>query len=93
MAAKSAMNFGSKVTLGGSNKVDAGFKAPTGLPTVFDPSFLVPKAGQKPGLEIWRVEAKKVVKKDIKDECYKGSFCQGDSYLVLSTKVNLNLFL
>ena len=62
-------------------------KLPTSLPTVFDPSFLNPKAGQKAGVEIWRIEAFKVVKKEPKDSSYDGEFFQGDSYIILNTKV------
>ncbi len=55
------------------------------MPTVFDPSFK--GVGQKVGLEIWRVEALKVVKKGADDKSYQGQFHEGDSYIVLQTKV------
>jgi hypothetical protein len=60
---------------------------PKGLPTVFDPSYK--GVGQKVGLEIWRVEALKVVKKAANDECYQGKFWNGDSYIILQTKVRV----
>jgi len=56
------------------------------MPTVFDAAFMTPKAGQKPGIEIWRVEALKVVKKGLSDPAYKGEFFTGDSYLILHTR-------
>ena len=62
-----------------------GFEAPKGVPTVFDPSFT--GVGQKPGLEIWRVEKLAVVKKGPSDKAYKGELHEGDSYIILSTKV------
>ena len=55
------------------------------MPTVFDPSFK--GVGQKVGLEIWRVEALKVVKKGPESRAYTGQFHTGDSYIVLVTKV------
>lgn len=61
------------------------FEPPLGMPTVFDPSFK--GIGQKVGLEIWRVEALKVVKKSGDDKCYQGQFHEGDAYIVLQTKV------
>ena len=63
----------------------AGFKPPTGMPTVFDPSYA--GVGQKVGLEIWRVEKLAVVKKPANDKCYQGNFYTGDSYIILQTKV------
>lgn len=60
------------------------YEPPKGLPTVFDPSYK--GAGQKVGLEIWRIEKFQVVKKAPTDECYKGHLYQGDSYIVLQTK-------
>jgi hypothetical protein len=62
-----------------------GFEAPKGVPTVFDPSFT--GVGQKAGLEIWRIEKLKVVKKDPNDKAYKGQLHEGDSYIVLHTKM------
>ena len=55
------------------------------MPTVFDPSFK--GVGQKPGVEIWRIEQLKVVKKAAADKCYEGQFHTGDSYIILQTKV------
>lgn len=55
------------------------------MPTVFDPSFK--GVGQSPGLEIWRVEKLAVVKKSPSDKSYKGHFHEGDSYIILQTKV------
>lgn len=52
---------------------------------MFDPSYK--GVGQKPGVEIWRVEKLKVVKKNPDDKCYKGHFHTGDAYIVLQTKV------
>jgi hypothetical protein len=62
-----------------------------GLPTVFDPSFK--GVGQAPGLEIWRVEKLAVVKKAASDKCYKGHLHEGDSYIILQTKVRTALAL
>eukprot|EP00049_Salpingoeca_infusionum_P017156 m.351941 g.351941 ORF g.351941 m.351941 type:complete len:836 (+) comp16405_c0_seq1:595-3102(+) len=62
-----------------------GFDAPKGVPTVFDPSYA--GVGQKPGLEIWRVEKLKVVKKDPSDKAYKGELHEGDAYIILQTKL------
>jgi len=66
----------------------SGFKPPTGLPTVFDPSYK--GVGQKVGLDIWRIEALKVVKKSPDDKAYQGQLHTGDSYIVLSTKAKEN---
>lgn len=55
------------------------------MPTVFDPSFK--GVGQKPGLDIWRVEKLKVIKKANTDVCYEGQLYEGDTYIVLQTKV------
>lgn len=54
------------------------------MPTVFGEEF--DNAGQKVGLEIWRVEKMKVVRQPESDPCYKGSFYDGDSYICLHTK-------
>eukprot|EP00039_Didymoeca_costata_P031430 m.34694 g.34694 ORF g.34694 m.34694 type:complete len:867 (+) comp8764_c0_seq1:99-2699(+) len=70
-------------------------KAASSLPTVFGEEFK--NAGQKEGIEIWRIEKLKCVKKenaespkDTPPNCgqlaHKGKFCQGDSYIILSTK-------
>jgi hypothetical protein len=64
------------------------FEPPVGMPTVFDPSFK--GVGQKPGLEIWRVEALKVIKKSADDKSYQGQFHEGDAYIVLQTKMREN---
>ncbi len=56
---------------------------------MFDPSFK--GVGQKEGLEIWRVEKLAIVKKPPTDDCYKGAFFTGDSYIILHTKVCLSL--
>ena len=61
------------------------FEIPLGMPTVFDPSFK--GVGQKPGLDIWRVEKLKVIKKANTDGCYEGQLYEGDTYIVLQTKV------
>ena len=66
-----------------------GSQAPKGVPTVFDPSFT--GAGKQPGLEIWRVEKMAVVKKAPSDKAYKGHLFQGDSYIILETKVGLRM--
>jgi len=58
------------------------------MPTVFDPSFK--GVGQKPGLEIWRVEQLKVIKKSPDDKAYQGQFHEGDSYIILYTKMREN---
>ncbi len=63
----------------------AEFKPPTGLPTIFDPSYV--GVGKALGLEIWRVEKLAVVKKAASDESYKGKLYTGDSYIILQTKV------
>lgn len=55
------------------------------MPTVFDPSYK--GVGQSPGLEIWRVEKLAVVKKAASDKAYKGHLHEGDSYIILQTKV------
>lgn len=55
------------------------------MPSVFDPSFK--GVGQKVGLEIWRVEALKVIKKGADDKAYAGQVYQGDAYIFLQTKV------
>eukprot|EP00730_Choanoeca_flexa_P008954 TRINITY_DN12561_c0_g5_i1.p1 TRINITY_DN12561_c0_g5~~TRINITY_DN12561_c0_g5_i1.p1 ORF type:complete len:835 (+),score=300.76 TRINITY_DN12561_c0_g5_i1:1495-3999(+) len=65
-----------------------GYTPPKGLPTVFDPSFK--GVGQKPGLEIWRVEKLAVVKKSPSDKAYKGHLHEGDAYIVLQTKQKAN---
>jgi len=64
------------------------FEPPLGMPTIFDPSFK--GVGQKVGLEIWRVEALKVVKKGADDKSYQGQFHEGDAYIVLQTKLREN---
>ncbi|EDQ85244.1 uncharacterized protein MONBRDRAFT_34323 [Monosiga brevicollis MX1] len=61
-----------------------GFEAPKGVPTVFDPSFK--GVGQKPGLDIWRVEKLAVVKKEPTDKAFKGQLHEGDAYIILQTK-------
>ncbi|EGD82600.1 scinderin isoform 2 [Salpingoeca rosetta] len=61
-----------------------GYEAPKGVPTVFDPSFT--GVGQKPGLEIWRVEKLAVVKKNPDDKAHKGELHEGDAYIILQTK-------
>ncbi|EGD82454.1 villin-1 [Salpingoeca rosetta] len=61
-----------------------GYEAPKGVPTVFDPSFT--GVGQKPGLEIWRVEKLAVVKKNKDDKAHKGELHEGDAYIILQTK-------
>eukprot|EP00051_Salpingoeca_urceolata_P026376 m.477069 g.477069 ORF g.477069 m.477069 type:complete len:836 (-) comp20747_c0_seq1:704-3211(-) len=63
-------------------------KAPTGLPTVFDTAFN--NAGQKPGVEIWRMEKFKVIKKPSTEKCYKGGFHEGDAYIILHTYEKAN---
>jgi len=65
--------------------ISAGFEAPKGVPTVFDPSFK--GVGQRAGIEIWRIEKLTVVKKGASDKCYQGKFHTGDSYIILLTKV------
>jgi len=60
------------------------YEAPKGVPTVFDDSFK--GCGQKPGLEIWRIEKLKVVKKGPSNKAYEGQFHEGDSYILLLTK-------
>jgi len=60
------------------------FKPPTGMPTVFDPSYK--GVGQKVGIEIWRVEKLAVVKKAVNDASYDGQLYSGDSYIILQTK-------
>ena len=71
--------------------------APSSLPTVFGDEFK--GAGQKAGLEIWRIEKLKCIKKlnqaDPKDEppnagqlAHNGKVCSGDSYIFLHTKVS-----
>jgi len=64
------------------------FEPPLGLPTTFDPSFT--GVGQPPGLDIWRVEQFKVIKKSPSDNAYQGQFYQGDTYIVLNTKTKGN---
>lgn len=59
-------------------------KPPTGLPTVFDTAFA--GAGQKAGVEIWRMEQFKVIKKPTTEKCYKGAFHEGDAYIILHTQ-------
>lgn len=66
------------------------FTPPTGLPTVFDPAYK--GSGQKVGLEIFRIEKLKVVKKAPTDECYLGKLYSGDSYIILQTKMRENAF-
>eukprot|EP00041_Stephanoeca_diplocostata_P024948 m.642436 g.642436 ORF g.642436 m.642436 type:complete len:265 (-) comp22639_c0_seq17:2305-3099(-) len=63
---------------------------PSGLPTVFDESF--EGVGQEVGIVIWRVEKLKVYKKDHDDDCYDGVFFEGDSYIILQTKMRNNAF-
>lgn len=65
-----------------------GFEPPTGMPTVFDPSYK--GVGQKVGLEIWRVEKLKIVKKPENEACYQGHFHEGDAYIILQTKKKNN---
>lgn len=60
------------------------------MPTVFDPSFK--GVGQKVGLEIWRVEQLKVIKKGADDKAYQGQFHEGDSYIILQTKMRENAY-
>ncbi len=55
------------------------------MPTVFDPSYK--GVGQKAGVDIWRVEKLKLVKKAPTDHCYEGQLYEGDAYIVLNTKV------
>jgi len=66
----------------------AKFEPPLGMPTVFDPSFK--GVGQKPGLEIWRVEQLKVIKKAPEDKAYQGQIHEGDAYIILQTKMREN---
>ena len=66
------------------------FQPPLGMPTVFDDSFQ--GVGQRTGLEIWRVEQLKVVKKTTSDHAYQGQLFQGDSYIILNTKVIFSAF-
>lgn len=66
------------------------YVAPTSLPTVFDPVFK--GCGQKVGLEIFRIEQLKVVKRPTNEKCYTGSFHSGDSYIVLQTKMRNDAF-
>lgn len=65
-----------------------GYEPPKGVPTVFDASFK--GVGQKPGLEIWRVEKLAVVKKAPSDKAYKGQLHEGDAYIILQTKQKQN---
>lgn len=48
--------------------------------------------GQEVGLVIWRVEKLKVYKKDHDEDCYDGVFFEGDSYIILQTKMRNNAF-
>eukprot|EP00047_Mylnosiga_fluctuans_P019660 m.84690 g.84690 ORF g.84690 m.84690 type:complete len:829 (+) comp8214_c0_seq1:60-2546(+) len=64
------------------------FEPPLGMPTVFDPSFK--GVGQKPGLDIWRVEQLKVIKKAADDKSHQGQFHEGDAYIILQTKMREN---
>lgn len=68
------------------------------MPTIFGDEFQ--GAGQKEGIEIWRIEKLKCVKKlnhaapkDNPPNCgqlaHAGKLCSGDSYIVLHTKVLL----
>ena len=70
--------------------------APSSLPTVFGDEFK--GAGQKAGMEVWRIEKLKCIKKlnqaNPKDEppnagqlAHAGKLCAGDSYIFLHTKV------
>lgn len=70
-------------------------KSVSTLPTVFDDSFR--GAGQKAGIEVWRIEQLKCIKKlnqpnakDTPPNCgqlaHSGKLCSGDSYIFLHTK-------
>ena len=74
--------------------------APSGMPTVFGDEFK--GAGERAGLEIWRIEKLKCIKKlnqaDPKDDppncgqlAHNGRICGGDSYIFLHTKVRVQL--
>jgi len=63
----------------------AKFEPPLGMPSVFDPSYK--GVGQRAGLEIWRVEKLKVIKKAPTDQAYEGQLHEGDAYIILNTKL------
>lgn len=67
-----------------------GYEAPKGVPTVFDDSYK--GCGQRVGVEIWRVEKLKVVKKGPDNKAYEGQFHTGDSYIILQTRQPNNAF-
>eukprot|EP00051_Salpingoeca_urceolata_P003255 m.56380 g.56380 ORF g.56380 m.56380 type:complete len:830 (-) comp12608_c0_seq1:214-2703(-) len=69
---------------------DGEYEPPTGLPTVFDPSYK--GVGKQAGLTIWRVEKLAVSKKDRNEEkyTYAGQFHKGDSYIILYCKLRGN---
>lgn len=52
---------------------------------MFDDSFK--GAGARVGVEIWRIEKLKVVKKGPDNKAYEGQFHTGDSYIILQTRV------
>jgi hypothetical protein len=45
-------------------------------------------SGEKPGIEIWRIEKFKVIRKAASDPAYKGKFFAGDAYIILQTRVS-----
>jgi hypothetical protein len=69
----------------------AKFEPPLGMPSVFDPSYK--GVGQRAGLEIWRVEKLKVIKKAPTDQAYEGQLHEGDAYIILNTKVGKHALL
>lgn len=66
------------------------FKAPTSLPTAESADAAFKPSGEKPGIEIWRIEKFKVVRKSPSDPSYKGKFYSGDAYIILQTKQREN---
>jgi hypothetical protein len=62
------------------------FKPPSSLPTAESADEAFKPSGEKPGIEIWRIEKFKVVRKGAADPAYKGKFFSGDSYIILHTK-------
>jgi len=62
------------------------FKAPTSLPTAESADQAFKPSGDKPGLDIWRIEKFKVVRKAASDPAYKGKFFAGDAYIILRTR-------